>query len=550
MALSGQPALTVTELLRARANDRNPGLLFEDQRWTWSEHVRECTDRAALLNSLRRAGPFHIGVLLDNVPELSFLLGGAALAGAVLVGLNTTRRGEALARDVRLTECQVVITESRYVELLDDLDLGAAQGRVLDIDSPAWHMSLYAHRHRAADPVPALPHDLLMLVFTSGTGGDPKAVRYTHTKVAEPGRTLAERFGLGPDDTVYVSMPMFHANAITAGWAVALAAGATLALRRRFSASAFLDDVRRFGATYANYVGKPLSYVLATEPRPDDADNPLRLMYGNEAAQRDVARFAQRFGCRVVDAYGSTEGGIVLPHPPDLPPGALGRLDGGVAILHPETGQPCPPARFDAAGRLTNVDEAVGELVNTTGPGGFAGYYRDSVADGCRIRNGMFFSGDLAYRDEQDFCYFYGRLGDRLRVGADNLGTAPIERILLRHPDIAEAAVYAVPDAAAGDQVMAAIVVRRGVAFNPDSLAQFLATQADLSPKQVPRFIRVAHRLPRTATHRVIKRTLAAQGIRCVDPVWWRSGDETRYRPLTAENAPIQLDGDTRHVRG
>jgi len=112
------------------------------------------------------------------------------------------------------------------------------------------------------DPVPAAADDLLMLIFTSGTSGEPKAVRCTHGKIALPGRMLADRFGLGAADTVYVSMPMFHSNAIMAGWAVGLAAGAAIALRRRFSASAFLADVRAFGATYANYVGKPLSYVL------------------------------------------------------------------------------------------------------------------------------------------------------------------------------------------------------------------------------------------------------------------------------------------------
>ncbi|MFL6144840.1 MAG: long-chain-fatty-acid--CoA ligase [Labedaea sp.] len=550
MAQPGQPAPTVTELLLARANDFHCGLRFEEQSLTWAEHVQECADRAALLRSLRRPGPFHVGVLLDNVPEFSFLLGGAALSGAVLVGLNTTRRGEALARDVRLTDCQVVVTESRYVELLDDLDLGAAAGRVMDTDTAAWHMSLFAHRLRPLDPVPAEPDDLLMLIFTSGTSGEPKAVRCTHRKITAPGVLLAERFGLGPADTVYLSMPMFHSNAIMAGWAPGLAAGATLALRRRFSASGFLDDVRKFGVTYANYVGKPLSYVLTTPQQPDDADNPLRMMFGNEAAERDVAEFAKRFGCRVVDSYGSTEGGITLLRPPDLPPGSLGQLGDGVTILHPETSAPCPPARFDPDGRLSNADEAVGELVRTNGVALFAGYYGDSAADGQRIRDGMFWSGDLAYRDERDFCYFYGRTGEWLRVDGENLGTAPIERILLRHPDITDVAVYAVPDATAGDAVMAALVFRPPATFNPDAFARFLAAQTDLGPKQVPTFIRVARRLPRTPTHKVLRRILSTQSWRCADPVWWRSGKELRYRPLTAENAPNQLDGRTRPVRG
>jgi hypothetical protein len=104
-------------------------------------------------------------------------------------------------------------------------------------------------------------------------------------------------------------------------------------LRRKFSASQFLPDVRHYGATYANYVGKPLSYVLATPERPDDADNPLRAVYGNEGAPADVERFARRFGTVVQDGFGSTEGGIAIGRTPDTPPGALGPLPAGTDIV-------------------------------------------------------------------------------------------------------------------------------------------------------------------------------------------------------------------------
>jgi fatty-acyl-CoA synthase len=528
MAAPGDPVPTVTELLLARADDANPGLAFEDQSWTWREHVRECADRAALLRSLRRPGPFHVGVLLDNVPEFSFLIGGAALAGAVLVGLNTSRRGAALVRDVQLTDCQLVITDSRYVELVQGLDIGV---RVLDIDSPAWHLMSYRHQYSPLEVAPGGPDDLLMLIFTSGTSGEPKAVRVTHRKVTTPGTLLAGRYGLGSDDSVYVSMPMFHSNAIMAGWSVGLAAGAQIVLRRRFSASGFLPDVRAYGVTYANYVGKPLSYILSTPPEPDDATNPLKVMFGNEANPRDVEAFSQRFGCVVVDAYGSTEGGITVTRPPSTPVGSLGRLDEHLAVLDPATGAEC------AAGE-------VGELVNRDGPGMFAGYYN---SEDDRLRDGMFWSGDLVYRDEHDFLWFVGRTSEWLRVDGENLGTAPIERVLLRHPSVAEAAVYAVPDPSVGDQVMAALVYRGD--FDPTAFAAFLRTQSDLGPKQVPRFIRVTARLPRTATFKVLKRTLSAQRWRTPDPVWWRPGKDVEFEPLTPTSDPIRLDWGAGSVR-
>ncbi|GAB3457516.1 long-chain-fatty-acid--CoA ligase [Actinophytocola sediminis] len=546
MATSGDSFPTVTELLLARVEDVNPGLIYEDIRWTWAQHVQESANCAALLQALRRPGPFHVGVLLDNVPEFSFLLGGAAFAGAVLVGLNTSRRGEALVSDIRRSDCQVVLTDSRYVELLQGLDIGA---RVLDIDSAAWHVSAFRHMHSPIDPVPVTADDLLMLIFTSGTAGEPKAVRCTHGKIAVPGNMLANRYELGAGDTAYVSVPMFHSNAIMAGWAPALAGGAAIALRRRFSATAFIDDVRKHRATYANYVGKPLSYILSTPPRPDDADNPLRVMFGNEGSPTDVAAFAERFACQVEDAYGSTEGGISLTRPPGMPPEAIGVLADGLAVLDPETGAPCPPAVFDENGRLTNAADAVGELVNTRDHGQFAGYYKDQEAEADRLRDGMFWSGDLAYRDQHDYCYIVGRAGEWLRVDGENLGAAPIERILLRHPDVAEAAVYAVPDPSVGDQVMAALVLRGDPEFDPAAFAIFLAAQADLGPKQVPRFLRVTARLPRTATYKVLKRTLTAQRWRTPDHVWWRPGQELAFEPLTPSSDPIRLDWGARSVR-
>ena len=213
--------------------------------------------------------------------------------------------------------------------------------------------------------------------------------------MARIGSTVAQMFDLTADDVCYEAMPLFHSNALMTGWAPALSAGATLAVRQRFSASQFLNDVRRFGATYFNYVGKPLSYILDTPERSDDADNPLVRAFGNEAAEADVARFAERFGCRVQDAYGSTEGGAAVQRTPDTPRGALGRAAPGTLIVNPETGEECPRAVFNAEGRLLNAEEAIGEMVSQTGGAGFEGYWRNQEAEASRVRNGWYWTGDL-----------------------------------------------------------------------------------------------------------------------------------------------------------
>ena len=515
---------TVRAQLLVRADDDRPGLLFEDDAWTWAEVVHEsCVRSAVLATLLDPALPPHVGVLLENVPEFLFLLGGAALGGQVVVGLNPTRRGPALAADVARADVQLVVTDAAHADLLADVEV-----EVLPVESPDWAALLEEHAAAGPPEVAVAAADLMMLIFTSGTSGDPKAVNVTQAKVAHPGQFLADRFGLGPDDVAYLSMPLFHSNAVMAGWGPALAAGATVALARRFSASGFLPDVRRHGATYANYVGKPLTYIMATPERPDDADNPLRLVFGNEANDRDIDGFARRFGCVVVDSYSSTENAVIVQRVPDMPPGSLGRPLDGVRVLDPVTAEETPDAVFDAAGALVNADEATGELVNTLGSGAFAGYYKDPDAEAERMRGGMYWSGDLAYRDTDGFVYFAGRTADWLRVDGENLAAAPVERILLRHPAVSEAAVYAVPDESVGDQVMAAVVVHGDL--DPVGLEAFLAAQPDLSPKAWPRFVRVVDTLPRTATNKVVKRELAAEGPVAGDgELWTRTERGTSY---------------------
>jgi fatty-acyl-CoA synthase len=295
-----------------------------------------------------------------------------------------------------------------------------------------------------------------------------------------------------------------------------------VALRRRFSASEFLDDIRRFGATYANYVGKPLSYVLATEPRPDDSNNPLRILYGNEASPADIDAVSARFDVRVIDGFGSTEGGVSITRTPDTPREALGPLVPPNEIRHPETGKVCAVARFGENGELLNAVDAVGEIVNSAGGGLFTGYYRNPDADRARMRGGIYHTGDLGYVDEHGYVYFSGRLGDWVRVDGENMGTGPIERVLLRHRAITMAAVYGVR-ADIGDELAAALVAP---GLTARQLTDFLAAQSDLGPKQWPARVRLVDDLPRTDTFKILKRNLAADDA---PPTWVRDGRALQY---------------------
>jgi fatty-acyl-CoA synthase len=187
-----------------------------------------------------------------------------------------------------------------------------------------------------------------------------------------------------------------------------------------------------------------------------------------------------------------------------------------------EAGNECALAEFDANGVLLNAVEAIGELV-TSAPVMFEGYWENPDAEGERVRDGYYWTGDLVYRDDKGFFWFAGRADDWLRVDGENFAAAPVARALERHPDVVAAAVYAVPDPTVGDQVMAALQLRPDATFDGNSFGGFVAAQNDLGRKWVPRYVRVSASLPTTATAKILVRQLRTEGLDCTDTVFERS---------------------------
>jgi fatty-acyl-CoA synthase len=547
------PAPNAAALLRRNAADpdiaRRPALKFGEQVWTHAEYVAESRRWANLFLAHRPPDrALHVAVLLDNTPEYLFAFGGAALSGSAVVGLNHTRRGEHLARDIEHTHVGLVVTEPRHLPLLEPI---AAQ-----LSAPV----LVSNRHTdPADPAvtfgddldaalgtvtaddPGLdpdPDTLWGLIFTSGTSDAPKAVICTQRRFMVTGNRMGMIMGLGADDVGYVCMPLFHSNAVMVGWAPSIVYGAAVGLGRRFSASGWLADVRRYGATYFNYTGKPLAYILATPEAPDDGDNPLRVAFGNEGAPEVVDAFARRFDVEVIDAYGATEGGVAVNRDAEARPGALGQVAEAVKVVD-DDGRELPPARIDpATGRVLNPEECVGEIVNTAGVGPFEGYYNNPEANERTMRFGWYWSGDLGYLDEDRYLYFAGRNADWIRVDGENFLAAPIETTLARHPDVVLASVYGVPDPEAGDQAMAGVVLRPGAELDPVAFAAWLDSQDDMGPKWRPRYVRVLVDPPTTGTNKIVKRTLVHQKWRrdriADDPLFVRERGDAHYRPFTA----------------
>ena len=283
----------------------------------------------------------------------------AGLSGLVLVGLNPVRRGAALDRDVAHADCQLVLSDT-----VDSVEVTVPLIDVAsELDHRALGISWCSNPHsRTRHPTIFHAH------FTSGTSGEPKAVRCTHEKVAVPGVMIAERFGLGPSDTCYLSMPMFHSNAIMAGWAPAVAAGRRLPLRRKFPLhSSFQTSGGSKPPTPTTWASRCPIHPGHSRARRRRRQS-LRYFYGNEGAPR-YSRFAERFDVVVIDGFRVVGGRHRHRQNTRYARGSLGPITDDLDIVDVDSGLSCPPGM-------------VGELINRSGAGFFRGYYNDPRSAG------------------------------------------------------------------------------------------------------------------------------------------------------------------------
>ncbi len=535
---------SVAELLVARAEDDHPGLRFEDEQWRWRRGGGGQRGPGLVDPVGGRPGSRSTSACSSATsPSTSSGWGRPPWPTRWWSGINPTRRGEALAGDIRRTDCEVVVT---------DADGARAARRSRPPACPPTGSSASTTPgtptgwRRTRGPTPGRwwpasappPSDLYLLLFTSGTTGDPQGGPVHPGPAGVDRRAVGRAYGFDRDDVAYCTMPLFHGNALMVLWGPSLVVGATVALARRFSASGFVADVRRYRATTFTYVGKALAYVLATPPSPDDASFTLRRGFGTEASVADHAAFERRFGCVLTEGYGSSEGGVAISRTPDTPVGSLGRPVGDIAIVDPETGRSARrPGSTPPAGCST-ATEAIGEIVNRAGIGGFEGYYADEEATASRTRNGWYWTGDLAYRDEDGFFYFAGRRGDWMRVDSENLTAGPIERVLVRHPGCGHRGRLLGARPTLGRPGDGRPRDAPGPCLRPGRFAAFLDAQPDLGTKWSPSFVRVTAGLPQTASGKVTKDPLRAEG-------WWQ-GDDPVYRRQGTTPAYVPMDDDDR----
>lgn len=505
---------TLTRILRQRADERGdaPALDFEDgRRLSYAGLWQESARLARLLQEQGVMPGVRVAVMLGNRAELCLAWVALAQLGAVHVAVDPAQRGEFLRHVLALSGVRWLILEADLVDAIAPVLAAVPRIERLAIVGAGAReresaQAIAFDRCRELPPLaethPARPSDVACVMTTSGTTGPAKAVLMPHAHCALFGLGTIEHADLGANDRYYVCLPLFHANGLLMQLYACLIAGASAFVRTRFSASAWLDEIRREACTHTNVLGATAAYVLAQPASPADREHALRCVVAAPNAPELEQGFRQRFGIsRWVGVYGMTEVNIPLYTPETPKPGSCGRVWSRwfeLRIADPDRDAECPRGE-------------VGEIqVRPRAPHGFMAGYLDMPEATVEAWRGLWFhTGDAARMDADGDVFFVDRIKDCIRRRGENLSSLMIEQIVGDCPGLAEVAAVAVPSRLAGgeDDLLLALVAAADGA-RPDE-----AALRDWCAQRLPRAAQPDHllwldALPTTPTGKVQKKAI------------------------------------------
>ncbi|MGH7859182.1 MAG: long-chain-acyl-CoA synthetase, partial [Candidatus Binatia bacterium] len=503
---------------RASAHPERPFLHFRDRVLSYGEINAEANRVAhfAIREGLRRGDV--VALMMENRPEFITTWIGLAKLGVVTALVNTNLRGRPLRHALETTEAKLAIAgseclgalrglglsgRSRKVHVLSDPESPGTASPDEDIDSILSGMPTTNPDSSVREGLTA--GDDLFYIFTSGTTGLPKAARYSHLRFFFAGETVSAAAEFDEADVIGCVLPLYHGAAGVVVISCALARGAAIALRRKFSASRFWDDARRYRITAFQYIGEVCRYLLNRPSRPDDREHSIRVMVGAGLRADVWGPFQARFGVdRILEGWSSTESNVNLLNL-DNRIGSCGRIpfrefhNGRLIRVDSDTGEVVRDARgFCVECGPNEPGEMIGSIPDDPelGPGRFEGYTsveateQKILRDVFRPGDRWFRSGDLLRRDEEDYYYFVDRIGDTFRWKSENVSTQEVAESLSGFPGLELANVYGVEvPGTEGRAGMAALVMRDPAAF--DGRAFFDLTSARLPSYAAPVFVRI-----------------------------------------------------------
>ncbi len=462
----------------------------------------------------------RVGVMLPNGRAYCAAWFGISRAGVVHVALNTGLVGAFLAHVLASSDVSLLVCDAEYLPRIAEIQ-GALPNlrRILVTRAHAEETKRVQFAHIEVMPIELLEsaevaapaawvtyRDLACIMFTSGTTGPSKGVLMPHAHCYLLGFGAVENLEITPHDTYYVTLPLFHANAMFMQLYACLIAGARAVIAPRFSASQWLSDIRERRCTLTNTIGVMSDFVMRQPPRAGDRDTSLRLVLAVPTPPALAVAFRERFGAAMVEGYGMTEVNMPIYTPLRAPrDGASGKAYDryfDVRIVDPETDEELPP-------------NATGEIVvRPKEPFAFmAGYDKLPERTVDAWRSFFFHTGDAGRCDEDGYIYFVDRIKDCIRRRGENISSFEIEAAVKTHVDVLDAAAVAVPSEIVGgeDEVKLTIVLREGGIVTPAAIARYCDSR--IPAFAAPRYIDIVEALPKTPTEKIQKGILRSRGV-------------------------------------
>ncbi|XP_065353304.1 long-chain fatty acid transport protein 4 [Cloeon dipterum] len=539
-------------------------LLFEDQKWTF----KQVEDYSIRVTKMLLARGFQHGdvvaILASNRPEYIALWLGMCRIGVIAALINTNLRKQVLKHSINISNAKALIYSADFADALADLgDEGLPRGTTLirmdPIKGPRLgeiELDSLMAEHDAEAPL-TLPEgykkagfqDPLVYIYTSGTTGMPKAAIITHSRFIFMVGGIHWLAGVSSNDRLYVTLPLYHTAGGVTAVGQALVYGSSVAIRGKFSASAFFKDCAKYECTVAQYIGEMCRYLLAVPPGPQDTAHPVRMMYGNGLRPQIWIPFTERFNIsRISEFYGATEGNANIINP-DNTVGVIGFVSRifpsvypiSIIRVDPETGDVirdsnglCIPCKPGEPGVF------IGKIIPNDPIRAFLGYVDKSasekkvVRDVFKIGDSAFLSGDILEMDELGYLYFKDRTGDTFRWKGENVSTSEVEAVISNLISYRDAIVYGVE--VPGAEGRAGMVAIHQGKDNPVDLEAFAdGLKAALPTYARPIFVRILSELDLTGTFKLKKTDLQKEGFEPKkDPVYYLASSG-KYERITDE---------------
>lgn len=486
-------------------------LFFEGKKFSFRQMDENANRLGNFFLSLGGGRGKGVAIMMGNCPQFVDVFAGSQKAGMYSIPTNTSLRGDSLLYILNHSDAEFIVIDEEfldfYYKIADRLEhikhvIVNRQGDYT-YSLPYKLIPLSSAYLQPADKpdVKYGKDDICFILYTSGTTGLPKGVAYHYRKTMVKLLSIPAYALYKKSDILYTPLPLFHGNALWMTFTQGMHRGAKVVLSRKFSATNFWNEVRKYNVTSFNTIGAMIQILMKQPTSAEDRNNKVRFTLSAACTADDWPKFEKRFGIKIYEGYGSVDGGgKSIMNLGNAPIGSIGKPSPGVVYrLVDNEGKDVP-------------DGTPGELIfEFKGDKRPVEYFKNEKATNEKLRNGWIYTGDLVRRDKKGYLYFVGRNAEFMRIKGENVSAYEVEHAIQKHPCVLEAAVYAVPSEMSEDEIMASISIVDGRKLGEAELVEFL--KENLPKFAIPRFIKVVNDFPKTETQRIIKKELEKAGV-------------------------------------